>query len=51
MANAVPPTRPVISTVSTIHPDPEGEMDAILLGRTRVSFYLYDIVKLLIVSD
>lgn len=37
MANAVPQIRPVISTVSTINAQPEGEMDALLLGRTRVS--------------
>ncbi|XP_063919511.1 inactive dipeptidyl peptidase 10 isoform X1 [Zophobas morio] len=35
MANAVPDIKPVISTVSTIHAAPEGEMDALLLGRTR----------------
>lgn len=38
MANAVP-QKPVISTVSTIHGAPEGEMDALLLGRTRVSCF------------
>lgn len=38
MANAVPEIKPVISTVSTINAQPEGEMDALLLGRTRVSF-------------
>lgn len=38
MANAVPQIRPVISTVSTINANPEGEMDALLLGRTRVSY-------------
>lgn len=38
MANAVPQIRPVISTVSTINAQPEGEMDALLLGRTGVSF-------------
>lgn len=38
MANAVPQIKsPVIATVSTINPQPEGEMDALLLGRTRVS--------------
>ncbi|XP_060515973.1 inactive dipeptidyl peptidase 10 isoform X2 [Cylas formicarius] len=35
MANAVPQIKPVISTVSTINGQPEGEMDALLLGRTR----------------
>lgn len=36
MANAVPQIKPVISTV-TIAAQAEGEMDALLLGRTRVS--------------
>ncbi|XP_066258567.1 inactive dipeptidyl peptidase 10 isoform X2 [Euwallacea similis] len=35
MANAVPQIKPVIPTVSTINALPEGEMDALLLGRTR----------------
>ncbi|CAH1987921.1 unnamed protein product [Acanthoscelides obtectus] len=34
MANSVP-IKPVISTVSGITAQPEGEMDALLLGRTR----------------
>lgn len=37
MADAVPQNKPVISTISTINAHPEGEMDALLLGRTRVS--------------
>lgn len=41
MANAVPQIKPVISTVSTINAHPEGEMDALLLGRTRVSQLKY----------
>lgn len=40
MANAVPQIKPGIPTVSTINPAPEGEMDALLLGRTRVSLML-----------
>lgn len=39
MANAVPQIKPVVSTV-TITAQPEGEMDALLLGRTRVSLNL-----------
>lgn len=41
MANAVPQIKPVISTVSTINPTPEGEMDALLLGRTGVSLCVH----------
>lgn len=33
----VPEVKPVISTVSAIPAAPDGEMDALLLGRTRVS--------------
>lgn len=38
MAKAVIDVKPVIATVSGAHANPEGEMDALLLGRTRVSF-------------
>lgn len=45
MASEVPDIKPVISTVATINANPEGEMDALLLGRTRVShMYVYDVV-------
>lgn len=36
MATALTDNKPVIATVSGAHPNPEGEMDALLLGRTRV---------------
>lgn len=39
MAKAVVDVKPVIATVSGGQPHAEGEMDALLLGRTRVSFY------------
>lgn len=38
MASAISEIKPaVISTVATVQAHPEGEMDALLLGRTRVS--------------
>lgn len=37
MAKAVIDVKPVIPTVSGAQANPEGEMDALLLGRTRVS--------------
>lgn len=50
MANAVPQIRPVISTVSTINAQPEGEMDALLLGRTRVSKVIWLCYLLITIS-
>lgn len=38
MANVATDIKPVISTVSGGQPHTEGEMDALLLGRTRVSW-------------
>lgn len=38
MASTISDIKPaVISTVATVQAHPEGEMDALLLGRTRVS--------------
>lgn len=38
MANTISEIKPaVIATVGTAQANPEGEMDALLLGRTRVS--------------
>lgn len=38
MAEAVIDVKPVIATVSGTQAHAEGEMDALLLGRTRVCF-------------
>lgn len=40
MATSSADIKPVIATVSGAHPNPEGEMDALLLGRTRVCLML-----------
>lgn len=39
MANEVSETKSTIPTVSTVNAQPESEMDALLLGRTRVSTF------------